>query len=339
MTAQGFDCGEPSLNRFLRETARQYADRDFGVTYVAIPEVGSSQILGYYTMTMAEIASEVIPQKGLPSRQPIPVALLGRLAVDLGTQGNRVGERLLFDALSNTQQISSRIGCFAVVVDALTESAKNFYLRYGFVVLSDEPASLIHDAEGHPQNGFVSLRTNLLMRRPNLLNLPPLPALPDGYSLRETQPEDTPGLAAVLDRAFASDTWDLARSWDEARVAATLNEEQGVKQTLVVDFGGRPIATASARLQPDRFPGSGYLHWVAVDPDHRGQRLGFFLSLAVLHTFRTLGCADALLETQDHRLAAIKTYLKLGFLPEYQDETHRERWTTISSALNSDIAV
>jgi len=169
--------------------------------------------------------------------------------------------------------------------------------------------------------------TNLLMRRPNLLDLPPLPALPDGYALRETQPEDIPAVAAVLDRAFADE------DWDEARVAATLNEQQGVKQTLVVDFRGRPIATASARLQPDRFPGSGYLHWVAVDPDHRGQRLGFFLSLAVLHTFGTLGCADALLETQDHRLAAIQTYLKLGFLPEYRDETHRERWAAISSKL------
>jgi len=176
---------------------------------------------------------------------------------------------------------------------------------------------------------------NLLMRRPNLFNLPPLPALPEGYALRETQPGDIRAVAAVLDRAFADGFWDEARSWDEARVAVTLNEQEGVKQTLVVDFRGRPIATASARFQPDRFPGSGYLHWVAVDTDHRGQRLGFFLSLAVLHTLSTLRCADALLETQDHRLIAIKTYLKLGFLPEYQDETHRERWAAIIAALHT----
>ncbi len=171
--------------------------------------------------------------------------------------------------------------------------------------------------------------TNLLMRRPNLFDLPPLPALPDGYALREMKPNDIAAVAAVLASAFADEAWDAAR------VAATLNEEQGVKQTLVVDIGGRPIATASARLQPDRFPGSGYLHWVAVDPDHRGQRLGFFLSLAVLHTFRTLGCADALLETQDHRLAAIQTYLKLGFLPQYPDASHHARWDSIRMALGS----
>ncbi len=169
--------------------------------------------------------------------------------------------------------------------------------------------------------------TNLLMRRPNFFNLPPLPALPDDYTLRQMRLEDTAAVAAVLDRAFADE------SWDAARVADTLNEQQGVKQTLVVDFQDRPIATASARLRPDRFPGSGYLHWVAVDPDHQGQRFGFFVSLAVLHTFEAVGCADAVLETRGHRLAAIQTYLTLGFLPQYPDPSHRPRWEAIHTAL------
>ncbi len=169
--------------------------------------------------------------------------------------------------------------------------------------------------------------TNLLMRRPDLLSLPPLPALPDHYTLRQMRREDTPAVAAVLDRAFVDETWDAAR------VADTLNERQGVKQTLVVDFRGRPIATASARLRPDRFPGSGYLHWVAVDPDHQGRRLGFFVSLAVLHEFAALSCSDAVLETQDHRLAAIKTYLKLGFVPQYPGKTHTPRWEAVQAAL------
>ena len=175
--------------------------------------------------------------------------------------------------------------------------------------------------------------TNLLMRRPDLHDLPPLPSLPPGYTLREMRPEEGPTVASVLDRAFADE------DWDEARVAATLNDQQGVKQTLVVDFHGRPIATASVRLRPDLFPGSGYLHWVAVDPDYRGHRSGFFVSLAVLHTFVTLGCTDALLETQDHRLAAIHTYLKLGFLPEYRDETHQERWAGIMGKIGVNTKV
>ena len=169
--------------------------------------------------------------------------------------------------------------------------------------------------------------TNLLMRRSDLLNMPLLPALPPGYVLREAQPGDIAALAAVLDRAFTD------ADWDEARVAATLNEEQGVKQTLVIDAGGVIIATASARLLPEQFPGSGYLHWVAVDPDYTGKRLGYAISLAVLHTFAGLGCADAVLETQDHRLPAIKTYLNLGFLPQYPDESHQERWAAVQTAL------
>ncbi len=172
-------------------------------------------------------------------------------------------------------------------------------------------------------------RDNLLMRRPDLLLLPALPALPQNYALREMQPNDVPAVAAVLRRAFADETWN------EARVVSVLNEQEGVKQTFLIDFQGLPIATASARLKPDQFPGSGYLHWVAVDPDHTGHRLGHVVSLAVLHAFVALGCADAVLETQDERLPAIKTYLKLGFAPVYRDETHRERWKAITRNLTA----
>lgn len=168
---------------------------------------------------------------------------------------------------------------------------------------------------------------NLLMRRPGLLNLPPLPALPQSYALREMQPNDVSAVATVLRRAFADETWD------NARVTSVLSEQEGVKQTFLIDFRGQPIATASARFKPDQFPGSGYLHWVAVDPDHTGNRLGHVVSLAVLHAFIALGYADAVLETQDERLPAIKTYLKLGFAPVYRDETHQERWKAILAAL------
>ena len=139
---RAFDCGEPSLNRFLREVARQYAERDIGVTYVAVPDAGDPTIVGYYTLTMGDIESALIPQKGLPPHQPIPILLLGRLAVSLQAQGRRLGERLLFDALYNAQQASAQIGCFAVVVDALNDSAAAFYARYGFQPLLDDSRHL-----------------------------------------------------------------------------------------------------------------------------------------------------------------------------------------------------
>lgn len=138
----GFNCGEESLNRFLRDFARQDADRDLGVTFVAVEAPETAAILGYYTLTMSEVTRAVVPQKSLPSERPIPVALLGRLAVDVRRQGSGLGERLLFDALYRVQQVSAQMGTFAVVVDALSENARRFYLRYGFKPLEDDPLHL-----------------------------------------------------------------------------------------------------------------------------------------------------------------------------------------------------
>ncbi len=138
----GFDCGEESLNRFLRDFARQDAERDLGVTFVAVEAPDSAAIWGYYTLTMSEVTRALVPQKSLPSERPVPVALLGRLAVDSRRQGGGLGERLLFDALSHVQQVSSQLGTFAVVVDALGENARRFYLRYGFKSLQDDSLHL-----------------------------------------------------------------------------------------------------------------------------------------------------------------------------------------------------
>ena len=171
--------------------------------------------------------------------------------------------------------------------------------------------------------------TDLLMRRPSLAALPPLPPLAPDHSLRLAGEDDTPTLVDLLHRAFVDATWTTSR------VQKELQNEPTVKQTLVVERQGNVIATASVRLLPERFPGSGYLHWVAVDPAHQGQRLGYIVSLAVLHAFADIGCADAVLETQDERLPAIKTYLRLGFVPEYTDETHQEQWKVLLSMLSS----
>jgi mycothiol synthase len=70
-----------------------------------------------------------------------------------------------------------------------------------------------------------------------------------------------------------------------------------------------------------------------VDPAHQGQKLGYIVSLAVLNMFVERGCKDAVLETDDHRLPAIKTYRNLGFHPEHRHETHPERWARILADL------
>lgn len=167
----------------------------------------------------------------------------------------------------------------------------------------------------------------LFMRRPNLDNLPELPPLPDGYSLREYHVGDEKPLANLLALTFED------AAWTSKKVRATFIDAPDVEKMLVIDYEGVPIATASARLLPDAYPNSGYVHYVAADPAHKGQRLGYIVTLAVLHEFRRLGCKDAVLETDDFRLPAIKTYLNLGFVPEHRHETHPQRWTDINHKL------
>ncbi|MBV9851552.1 MAG: GNAT family N-acetyltransferase [Armatimonadetes bacterium] len=138
----GFDCGNESLNRYLRELARQDAGRDLGITFVAVGGPGETRILGYYMLTMSKVNPLGVPDKSLPPARDVPVALLGRLAVDRGSQGQGVGERLLFDGLFRIQQIASQMGSFAVVVDALDQAAARFYAKYGFKPLNDDPLHL-----------------------------------------------------------------------------------------------------------------------------------------------------------------------------------------------------
>jgi mycothiol synthase len=169
--------------------------------------------------------------------------------------------------------------------------------------------------------------SQLMMRRPNLDDLPEIPLLPPGYTLREYRESDLEPLAAMMRAAFEDPQWTAER------VRAALMDAPDVKKTFVVAYEGKPVASASARLLPEEFPGSGYVHWVATDPEHRGRGLGYAVSLAVLHEFRRLGCKDAVLETDDFRLAAIKTYQNLGFVPEHRHESHAARWAVVLANL------
>jgi GNAT superfamily N-acetyltransferase len=92
------------------------------------------KVYGYYTLAAGSLPVQNLPPKAarkLP-RHPVPVALLGRLAVDQAAQGRRLGAMLLFDALKRCVALSRSIGIYAVEVTAIDESARNFYAKYGF---------------------------------------------------------------------------------------------------------------------------------------------------------------------------------------------------------------
>ena len=140
---KSFDCGKESLNRFLQQQARQNADRNVGVTHVVVAEAGDSKILGYYTLVTRMVESQLIPAKKLPSG-PVGVVLLGRLAVDKDAQGQGLGKRMLLRAMKQTAEAAQGIGIFALVLDALDEQARSWYLSlgWGFEALLDDPNHL-----------------------------------------------------------------------------------------------------------------------------------------------------------------------------------------------------
>ena len=140
---QGFDCGTPALNDWLRQVARQHQDKGLSNTFVAVLDDDPGRICGYYALTLTEVDRLYLPQayqKKLPKR--IPGIRLGRLAVDQRYQGKRLGELLLMDAISRAQRVHQEAGVVGLFVDALDEGAAGFYRRYGFMDAPDHPLML-----------------------------------------------------------------------------------------------------------------------------------------------------------------------------------------------------
>jgi ribosomal protein S18 acetylase RimI-like enzyme len=134
----GFDCGKPSLDNFLLSLANQYEKRNIGRTYVAT-EGDDRRVLGYYTLASGALAFQNLPDtvsRKLP-KHPVPVVLLARLAVDNRAQGRGLGGKLLRDGITRSLDLSQKLGIHAIVVDAIDESAKAFYVKYGFSTLLD----------------------------------------------------------------------------------------------------------------------------------------------------------------------------------------------------------
>jgi GNAT superfamily N-acetyltransferase len=139
-----FACGEESLDRWLQRYAGQGERRDATRTFVATDEQGT--VRGYYTLVAGQLehaeATEPV-HKGLSPHFPIPVAILARLAVDEGSQGQGLGASLLNDALERICRAAQEVAVRAVVVHAINHAAADFYERFGFRGLSEAPRSLM----------------------------------------------------------------------------------------------------------------------------------------------------------------------------------------------------
>jgi ribosomal protein S18 acetylase RimI-like enzyme len=138
-----FDCGVEPLNRFLKKYAGQNAKLGITRTYVAV-RPDDNRLQGYYSISSGSVTCRDIPEalrKRLPN-YPVPVAHLGRLAVDKEAQGRGLGRLLLMDALERILLAAGSIAIHAVEVQAKDDESRGFYLKYGFVPMLDDSSHL-----------------------------------------------------------------------------------------------------------------------------------------------------------------------------------------------------
>jgi ribosomal protein S18 acetylase RimI-like enzyme len=137
-----FDCGVPMLDTYLRERASQDEKRQVAACFVAI-DPASNNVAGYYTLSATALALDDLPAdivKRLPRYGEVPAVLMGRLAVDRRYQGQKLGFMLLANAASRV--LNGDVAAFALVVDAVDDSAVRFYRHAGFQMFARQPMTL-----------------------------------------------------------------------------------------------------------------------------------------------------------------------------------------------------
>ncbi len=135
-----FDCGELGLNAWLKKRALRNNRSGASRTYVVCH---GKAVVGYYCLSAGAIGHKEAPKtlrRNMPD--PVPVLVLGRLAVHKDYHNRGIGSALLRDALLRALQASTIAGVAALLVHALSEPAKRFYLSHGFLESPVSPMTL-----------------------------------------------------------------------------------------------------------------------------------------------------------------------------------------------------
>lgn len=128
---ESFDCGVTSLNKWIQKQSLKNELSGASRTFVICSE---NEVVGYYALATGSVMRQQAPGKikrAMPD--PIPVMILGRLAVEKSQQGLGLGIGLLRDAILRTYNVSQHVGVRALLVHTLSESARDFYLYNGFL--------------------------------------------------------------------------------------------------------------------------------------------------------------------------------------------------------------
>jgi GNAT superfamily N-acetyltransferase len=137
-----FDSGVTSLDDWLRR--RAMPNQVSGASRCYVVADADHRVVGYYALASGSLALSGAPgrlRRNMPD--PIPMAILGRLAIDRSEQGKGLGAALLQDAVLRVEQAASIMGIRGVLVHALSEEARAFYEHHGFIAAVANPMTLI----------------------------------------------------------------------------------------------------------------------------------------------------------------------------------------------------
>ena len=136
-----FSCGRSELDQYFKERATQDIKRRMSNCFVACDDQG--QIAAYYTLAATSLPLLELSdatKKRLPRYELLPAVLIGRLAVDIKFQGQRLGGALILDAAARAARAEPAV--FALIVDAKDEAAKGFYQHLGFQPFNSKPKAM-----------------------------------------------------------------------------------------------------------------------------------------------------------------------------------------------------
>ena len=151
-----FDCGIDVLNSYLVSRASQEMRRRFCVCYVII-ETSSNKVAGFYTLSASSVSVTELPSeisRRLPRYPSVPVARIGRLAIDIRYRSRGLGGVLLFDAIKRASEAD--IASYAMLVDAKDDDAARFYEHFGFQRFTSQQSILFLPIDDALRNASIT---------------------------------------------------------------------------------------------------------------------------------------------------------------------------------------
>ena len=137
-----FDSGVASLDDWLRR--RALANQVSGASRIYVVATPEDRVVGYYALASGALAHADAPsriKRNMPD--PVPMAVIGRLAIDRSMQGRGLGVALLQDAVLRVRQAASIMGIRGVLAHAISDDARAFYEHHGFIASATNPFTMI----------------------------------------------------------------------------------------------------------------------------------------------------------------------------------------------------